>query len=178
MPRVSRKTSASPLAPRGFSLIEILVVVMVILVIAAISIPHMLQARMRANEAAAVASMHVINTAENVYTNAYPQVGFTGKLADLGNRGGDCRSPSTHNSCIIMDEALTDGLKSGYAFALVGDGTVPQLGYTLTATPQSAGVSGRCTYTSDQNGQVQVASVHLSAPVRFTLSTDTACSPL
>jgi prepilin-type N-terminal cleavage/methylation domain-containing protein len=175
MPRVGAKSGGRKLPSKGFSLLEILVVVMVILVIAAISIPHMLQARMKANEAAAVASMNIVNAAENVYTNTYPQVGYTGNLPYLGNTGGDCQSPNKTNSCIILDEALTSGLKSGYTFLLVGDGTVPQTGYNLTAAPQSAGFSGRCTYTSDQNGQIHAAPANLSTVTRFTLGGGTTC---
>jgi type II secretory pathway pseudopilin PulG len=156
--------------------VEILVVVMVLLVIAAISIPSMLQARMRANEAAAVASLNIINTGQMVYSNTYPQTGFASNLADLGSHGSDCRTASKTNSCIILDEALTGGRKSGYMFQLVGDGSVPDLRYTATATPQSAGRSGRCTYTSDQSGQVQAAQVNLNAAQRFSVGSGSGCS--
>jgi type II secretory pathway pseudopilin PulG len=155
--------------------VEILVVVMVILVIAAISIPHMLQARMRANEAAAVASMSIINTGETVYSNAYPQVGFASNLADLGSHGTDCQTTTKTNSCIILDEDLTGGFKSGYVFQLTGDGNVPEMRYTLTATPQSAGVSGRCTYTSDQNAQILVAPANLPVAARISARGDSVC---
>lgn len=174
MPRVSAVSSRHSPA-RGFSLVEILVVVMVILVIAAISIPHLLQARMRANEAAAVASMSIINTGETVYTNSYPQVGYASKLADLGAHGTDCQSTSKTNSCIILDEDLTGGFKSGYAFQLAGDGSVPEMRYTLTATPQSAGVSGRCTYTSDQNAEIQAAPANLPVATRVSSGGGSAC---
>ncbi len=134
---------------------EILVVVMVILVIAAIAIPNMVHARMQANEASAVSSMHAIHTAEALYSDTYPQVGFAGNLADLGSRGTDCKNPGKSNACIIMDSALSGGVKSGYTFQVVGDGNVPDATYTVTATPQSPGSSGRCSYTSDQGGQIR-----------------------
>lgn len=172
---VSAKTAVHRSPGGGFSLVELLVVVMVILVIAAIAIPSMLQARMRANEAAAVASMNVIYTAEAVYFDTYPQVGFAGNLADLGSHGSNCETPSKTNSCIIMDDALTSGLKSGYVFELVGDGNVPDGAYTVTATPESASTSGRCTYTSSQSGQIQVTPASSSKPGHFLIGSNATC---
>jgi type IV pilus assembly protein PilA len=154
MSRVRAKPGVHRPTASGFSIVEILVVVMVILVIAAIAIPNMLQARMRANEAAAVASMNAIHTAEVVYANAYPQVGYAGNLADLGSHGSTCETTGKSNSCIIMDEALTGGFKDGYTFDLVGDGNHPDANYTLTAAPASAGSTGRCAYTADESGQI------------------------
>jgi type II secretory pathway pseudopilin PulG len=146
--------------------VEILVVVMVILVIAAIAIPNMLQARMQANEAAAVASMNVIHTSEAIYINTYPQVGFAGNLADLGRHGSNCETTGKTNSCIIMDEALSSGLKGGYTFEVLGDGKVPDANYTLTATPESPGTSGRCVYTTDESGQIVATSANSSQATR------------
>lgn len=145
---------ARPLRPRGFSLVEMLIVVAVILVIAAIAVPNLLRARERANESAAVASMRTINAAESMYSNAYPQVGYAGSLADLGSRGSDCESTSPSNACIIMDNTLSSGLKGGYTFDLVNDSQVPSQEYTLTASPQSGATSGRCSFFSDQTGAI------------------------
>src|SRR6476660_1588275 len=64
----------------GFSLVEVLVVVMVILIIAAIAIPNLVHGKMRANEAAAVSSVKTINTAELMYSGSYPEVGFSSSL--------------------------------------------------------------------------------------------------
>jgi hypothetical protein len=129
---------------------------MVILVIVAIAIPNVLQAKMRANEAAAVASMNTIHTAEILYSSTYPQTGFAGNLADLGRHGSNCQTPGKTNSCLIADDALTSGVKDGYMFELVGDGSTPVSNYTLTATPLSTGTTGRCTYSSGQSGQISV----------------------
>jgi type II secretory pathway pseudopilin PulG len=160
----------------GFSVVEILVVVMVILVIAAIAIPNMLQARMRANEAAAVASMNVIHTAEVAYASAYPDVGFAGNLADLGSHGSTCETTSQTNSCIIMDDALTSGLKDGYTFKLVGDGNHPIGNYTLTAAPESAGATGRCSYTTSESGQIAQTPANANHVGRFSIGASTACT--
>ena len=119
---------------RGFSLVEILVVVMVILIIAAIAIPNLVQSKMRANEAAAVASVKNINTAETLFLNSYPEVGYSSNLANLGSNGSSCDKPTRTNSCIIMDDALTSGLKSGYIFELLNDGKTPSRAYTIKST--------------------------------------------
>jgi prepilin-type N-terminal cleavage/methylation domain-containing protein len=160
---------------KGFSLVEVLVVVMIILVIAAIAVPNMLKARMKANEAAAVANMRTINTAETMYFNAYPQVGFAGNLADLGSHGSNCESPGKTNSCIITDDALTSGLKNGYTFDLVGDGQVPSAGYNLTAAPESNGATGRCNFSSTQSGSIQVEIPNPTGITRFSLGETNNC---
>ena len=140
---------------KGFSLVEVLVVVLIILVIAAISLPHFNRARMMANEASAVASIRAVQDAEAMYSSTYPQIGFAGRLSDLGSHGTDCKSPSKTNACLITDDLLVSGLKSGYTFDLVGDGNIPDHSYTLTATPISADATGRCAFVGDQTGQIQ-----------------------
>jgi prepilin-type N-terminal cleavage/methylation domain-containing protein len=152
---LAAKAAKAQSRARGFSLVEALVVVMIILVIAAIAIPSMLQARIRANEGAAVASIHTIQTAQTLYFNAYPQVGYAARLADLGSHGSNCESPGKTNACIIMDDALAGGLKNGYMFEILTDGNTPAMSYTITATPESAGSTGRCTYSSTSSGGVQ-----------------------
>ncbi len=148
----------------GFSLVEILVVVMVIMIIAAIAIPSLLHARMKANEAAAVASIKTIQTAETLYANTYPDVGFTGSLPNLGSHGSACEKPTSTNACIIMDDALTSGLKSGYIFEVINDGNKPSLAYTATASPESD-ATGHCVVQSDQSGDL-----HFSAAGSSTAS--------
>ena len=69
---------------RGFSLIELLIVVAIILTIAAIAIPSLLRSRIAANEASAVASIRTITTAETAYAQTYPSIGYTCTLSDLG----------------------------------------------------------------------------------------------
>ena len=137
----------------GFSLVEILLVVMVILIIAAIAIPNLLHGKMRANEAAAVASIQTIHTAEVMYFNTYPDVGYSSSLANLGSNGSDCEKPSSTNACLIMDDVLTSGLKSGYMFTIVGDGNKPTAAYVASATPTSD-FSGRCTIAANQGGEM------------------------
>jgi prepilin-type N-terminal cleavage/methylation domain-containing protein len=140
----------------GFSLVELLVVVMVILIIAAIAIPNLVQGKMRANEAAAVSSVKTINTAQLMYSDAFPEVGYASSLANLGTHGSSCEKPTSTNGCLIMDEALTSGLKSGYMFEIVADGNTPAASYTVTATPES-GFSGRCSISSNEGGDIHIS---------------------
>jgi len=72
---------------KGFSLIELLIVVAIILIIAAIAIPNLLRARIAANESSAVSSVRTINTAEVTYQSAYPTVGYSSTLGALGPGG-------------------------------------------------------------------------------------------
>ncbi len=140
--------------PKGFTVIELMIVVMVILALVAIAVPWMLQARMKANEASAIASMKAVRQAEDVYHDTYPDVGYSGNLADLGSRGSSCESTTKTNACLIMDSQLTSGIKSGYTFELLGDGNSPSKAYTLTATPISLNNTGRCYFVSDQTGAI------------------------
>jgi type IV pilus assembly protein PilA len=139
--------------PRGFSLIELLVVVAVILVLCAIAIVQYRKARIAANQASAIASVHAINLAESTYALAYPQVGYSSNLLSLGSNGSDCQKTTSSNAC-LLDPSLATGIKSGYVFDLLGDGNIPETSYTLTATPEAPGVTGNCTYTSNQSAQI------------------------
>jgi type IV pilus assembly protein PilA len=98
---------------RGFSLIELLIVVAIILIIAAIAIPNLLRARMSAYESSAVESVRAINTAEISYNSAYPAVGFATALTNLG--GLSPCIPSQETACLI-ESTLAAGTKSGYNF--------------------------------------------------------------
>jgi type IV pilus assembly protein PilA len=168
MPRVRTQNAIRNADPglAGFSLVEILVVVMVILIIAAIAIPNLVHGKMRANEAAAVSSVKTINTAQLMYNDTFPEVGYSSSLANLGSHGSTCDKPTNTNACLIMDEALTSGMKSGYIFEIVGDGNTPTASYTVTAMPES-GVSGRCNISSTQSGDI-----HLSLPGGTTTAGD------
>src|SRR5438094_8975810 len=75
---------------KRFSLIELLIVVAIILIIAAIAIPNLLRARIAANEASAVSSLRTINTAEVTYSTTYPTVGYAATLAALGPANATC----------------------------------------------------------------------------------------
>jgi len=166
MPTVRRQgaTKSADTGLAGFSLVEVLVVVMVILIIAAIAIPNLVHGKMRANEAAAVSSVQTIHTAEVLYNSTYPEVGYASSLRNLGSNGTTCEKPSSTAACLITDEALTSGIKSGYVFEIVGDGNKPTASYKVSASPETS-VSGRCTVTSNESGEV-----HFSIPGATTSS--------
>jgi len=136
---------------KGFSLIELLLVVAVILVVAAIAMPNFLKSRLRANEASAVASLRMINTAAITYSITYPGLGFPALLTTLG--GANPCSASSAQGCLI-DDTLSQGTKAGYSFVLTGDGAVPSVSYIVTGAPQVVGGSGQRMFCTDQTGMI------------------------
>lgn len=143
---------------KGFSLIELLIVVAIILIIAAIAIPNLMRSRMAANEASAVGSVRTINTAEVTYSSAYPDLGFTGTLSSLGGSATSCAASTgatSTNACLI-DSVLASGTKSGYKFTLSGAGaSKPNYTYASNADPVTPGQSGQRHFMSDQSGVIR-----------------------
>ncbi len=132
---------------KGFSLIELLIVVAIILIIAAIAIPNLLRSRIAANEASAVGSIRTINTAEVTYSSTYPSVGFAA-LAALGGSGGSSGGAG------LIDSVLASGVKSGYFFVATAAGGTPAATYTVTGSPVSA-QTGQRYFFSDQSGVIR-----------------------
>jgi type IV pilus assembly protein PilA len=142
---------------KGFSLIELLIVVAIILIIAAIAIPNLLKSRIAANEASAVGSVRSINTAEVTYSATYPDVGFAAGLVNLGPPSGGGNT-ATANTAGLLDSVLSGGTKSGYTFVAGGSnggaGTI-LTNYTVTATPLNTGTTGQRAFFSDQSGVIR-----------------------
>jgi len=138
---------------RGFSVIELVIVVAIILILCAIAAVNLRKARITANQASAVSSLREINNAQAIYASTYPDAGYSSNLLRMGSNGSDCQSSTKSNAC-ILDPSLASGIKSGYIFDLLGDGNLPDMSYAATATPQAAGISGDCTFTSTQSAQI------------------------
>jgi type IV pilus assembly protein PilA len=102
---------------QGFSLIELLIVVAIILIIAAIAIPNLMRAKMSANDASAAASVRSVITGEVSYYANYPTIGYV-ILSTLGGAAGAPCNPGVATACLI-DSTLASGIKSGFNFASV-----------------------------------------------------------
>jgi type IV pilus assembly protein PilA len=138
---------------RGFSLIELLIVVAIILIIAAIAIPNLLRAKMAANESSAVASIRTINTAMITYQSSYPTVGFATSLINLG--GVAPCTPSSTTACLI-DSQLASGVKSGYNFTATGAGGPPAVQYFTTGVPTVVNQTGTRSFCSFEDAVIRV----------------------
>jgi type IV pilus assembly protein PilA len=143
---------------KGFSLIELLIVVAIILIIAAIAIPNLLRSRIAANEASAVGSVRTINTSEVTFASTYSDVGYSNAL---GNLAGNCSSaaPTSTNACLIDsvlgNATVSSSPKSGYFFVYTNTPGTPSIIYTLTANPAVRGQTGQRTFFSDQSGVIR-----------------------
>ncbi len=144
---------------KGFSLIELLIVVAIILIIAAIAIPNLLRSRIAANESSAVGSIRTMNTAEVTYASTYPDQGFTCSIAYLGPPSGSAAATST--TAGLIDSVLSSGVKSGYSFALASctaaGTTTINVTYASTGVPVAPGQTGQRAFCSDQSGVIKYA---------------------
>jgi prepilin-type N-terminal cleavage/methylation domain-containing protein len=154
---------------KGFSLIELLIVVAIILIIAAIAIPNLLRAKMAANESSAVASVRTINTAEITYNSSYPTTGYAASLSALGGIA-PC-TPSSTAACLI-DSVLASGTKSGYTFTAVGSGGPPASQYYMTAIPVTINQTGIRSFCSFEDAVIRVQ------PTGAGIGSESACQAL
>ncbi len=149
---------------KRFSLIELLIVVAIILIIAAIAIPNLLRSRMAAAQASAVGSVRTINTASISYNSTYGN-GFPPTLGAIGNNG---TTTVTCTNAELIDTVLSSGTKQGYTFKLsAGTSQVNSSssscsagyghndGYMVTAVPVTVGTTGQTSYCSDPSGVIR-----------------------
>jgi prepilin-type N-terminal cleavage/methylation domain-containing protein len=155
---------------KGFSLIELLIVVAIILIIAAIAIPNLLRARMAANESSAVASVRTINTGMVTYISAYPTVGYATALTNLGGTANPCVASSA--SACLIDSVLSSGTKSGYKFAATSAGGTPLTQYYATATPATPNQTGVRSFCAFEDAVVRVQAAG------GAIASETACQGL
>jgi prepilin-type N-terminal cleavage/methylation domain-containing protein len=142
---------------KGFSLIELLIVVAIILIIAAIAIPNLLRARMAANESSAASSVRTVNTAEVTYQSTYPTTGYAATLLALGGPIGAACVPAVASACLIDSVLANNGNpagsgKSGYRF--VGAGTPAS--YYVQGNPITIGQTGNRSFCSFEDAVVRV----------------------
>jgi prepilin-type N-terminal cleavage/methylation domain-containing protein len=137
---------------KGFSLVELLIVVAVILTIVAIAIPNLLRSRIAANQSSAVASLHTLNIAETTYTTTYG-MGYSSDMLSLAAPATSSDNPSSAAAGLI-DNALAAGVKSGYDFTYspgAADGSGHIDNYSFTANPVSSSTGTQYYYT-DESG--------------------------
>ncbi len=147
---------------KGFSLIELLIVVAIILIIAAIAIPNLLRSRIAANESSAVGSIRSINTAEVTYSSTYPNLGFSVSMAELGGAATPCVAAAA-NACLI-DQTLAGATtaatpKSGYFFTYANGGGAPVVLYTIVGDAAVQNQTGQRSFFSDQSGVIRFKAV-------------------
>jgi type IV pilus assembly protein PilA len=162
----------------GFSLIEVLIVVAIILIVAAIAIPNIMRARMAANDSSAAGSIRAINTGEITYFNTYPTIGFPLNMTALG--GALPCSPSSVTGCLIDNYLATNGGgngKSGYNFAATGS---PGPGALINNQFYSTGAPLGVNYGTRSYCSVEDAVIRLQQPAGnlAVVGSYGACQPL
>lgn len=146
---------------RGFSLIELLIVVAIILTIAAIAIPSLLRSRIAANEASAVGSIRTISTAETAYAQTFPTIGYTCTISDFGPPASG--APISATAAGVIDAVLASGVKAGYTFSITSCSGTPVSTYSSQAEPLNYSGSGVRAFCSDSSGVIRQSNDGLGA---------------
>ena len=156
---------------RGFSLIELLIVIAIILIIAVIAIPNLLKTRIQQNEASTIGSLRTINEAEKIYASTYRK-GFSPNLQSLGPGSINAQGSSnpTPSAAGLIDSLLAGSgntsSKNGYNFMYSAspDSSGRYNSYTLTAAPAKPGATGNRYYYTDQTTTIRQNSSRQAGP--------------
>jgi type IV pilus assembly protein PilA len=142
------------LRQKGFSLIELLIVVTVILIITAIAVPNLLRTRLAANESSAVATVRTINIAQVTYASTWINTGYTG-LQQLGG-AAPCNNATALAACLLDPVISTAPFqKSGFIFASAAVGAAPATQYTVNADPVQWNRTGGKHFYSDETSVIR-----------------------
>ncbi len=142
--------------PNGFTLMELLIVIAIILILMLMAIPTIGVMKRHADETSAINSVQAIIKAEIQYETSYPANGYACSLASLGGEPGS--GPPTPTSAQLIQADLASGYKSGYIFAITNctkvtvAGTDRITGFEVTAVPEAVGKTGDRGFCSDENG--------------------------
>ena len=145
--------------PNGFTLMELLIVIAIILILMLMAIPTFGTLKKRADDLSAINSIQKINQAEIQYESTYPANGYTCTLSALG--GDPSSGPPSPTSAQILQGDVTSGFKSGYKFTIgncskvTQNGTDRITGYQVTAVPETVGKTGDRGFCSDESGQIK-----------------------
>ena len=151
-----RERARRPITPNGFTLMELLIVIAIILILMLMAIPTIGVMKIHANEVSAINSVQAIIKAEIQYETSYPANGFACSLSSLGGEPGS--GPPSPTSAQLIQADLASGYKSGYVFNLTNcskvtiNGTDRITGFEVTAVPEAIGKTGNRGFCSDQNG--------------------------
>jgi type IV pilus assembly protein PilA len=155
----SRKTGGRLSSEAGFTLMELLIVISIMLILMLIAIPNFAGMKMQANETSAIQSLRAIYESQIQFQTTYPANGFACSLQALG---GDAKSGApTPQSAQLLQGDLAGGQKSGYTFSIVNCTKVTvnnqdmYTGYEVTAVPQAVGKTGHNGFCIDQQGEVR-----------------------
>lgn len=150
-----------PRKEKGFSLIELLIVLAIIAILVAIAAPNFRNYTMHTNETSAMLEVKTIKEQEVNYASTYPQVGYATSLANLGGTTAQCQAPNKDNACMVPNSlALASAApgKSGYLFNAIGGGATGGVNtnFFVTAVPLAVHKTGTKSFCATDDGQIRV----------------------
>jgi len=157
--QVRRATAGRSSLEAGFTLMELLIVISIIIILTLIAIPNMINLKANANETSALESLRAIQEAQAQYNSTYPQDGYACSLTALG--GSNASGPPSAQSAHLLPQDLASGVKSGYTFKITNCTKVTvnnhdqYTGYEITAVPQSVGKTGHRGFCVDSEGGIK-----------------------